>query len=120
MADGSSNPKPLLALSAALVVALLVIAFLVGRETARRELTAAHTVGNQLPSVPHLEREAQPEQTGAPDPWQQRDEEYANTDANWEVVQGIDRRPDGAIVLSNTEDGDSAKSNSEGPRTFPG
>ncbi len=119
MPDNDSNPKLLFALASALGVALLVIAFLVGRESARS--AASDTQGiDPPPAVPLLEPRAQAErrsdETRALDPWQQRDEEYANTDARWEPVEGIDERPDGSIVLSNTRRAVDAKVDAADPR----
>jgi hypothetical protein len=118
MPDDSSNPKLLFALASALGLALLVIAFLVGRESGRS--AGAPQLVAPFPNIPLLAPQAQPEdqsdESRAVDPWQQRDEEYANTDARWEPVDGIDERPDGSIVLSNTRHAVEAKLDPADPR----
>ena len=99
MADGSSHSKLVFGLSAALSLALLAIAFLAGRESAR-PATNAQT---EPPPVPGVEPETRREATSPRDPWQLRDEEYASIDAQRGSNEGIEERPDGTMVLSNTK-----------------
>jgi hypothetical protein len=101
MADGNPNSKLVFALAAALGVALLVIAFLVGRESARIAQDDARPVGNALPPVSRLGVE--------------RNEDYAYADAHWGSIEGVHRRPDGTIVLSNTGNDDEVRSVSVDP-----
>lgn len=123
MADDSPSSKVLFALAAALGVALLVIAFLVGRESAQHAPNDAKVVEHRLPPIPHLGPEAEPdtqnETSGARNPWQERDEEYAHTDANWRPLKGLDERPDGTIVLSNARHDDEAINDSADPHSAP-
>lgn len=120
MADGSSHSKLVFALSAALGLALLAIAFLAGRESARPTTDAQ----SQPPPVPRLEPEAGSEATSSRDPWRLRDEEYASIDAHRGSVAGINERPDGTIVLSNTKREDRTAidpmdDRAPGPQTAP-
>ena len=121
MADGNSDPKLLFALAAALGVSVLVIAFLLGRESVRSAPIDSRAVENRLPPVPHLEPGAEPEARGErsnpPDPWQERNEEYAYADAHWGSGAGIHQKPDGTIVLSNTKNDEESKSDSVDPPT---
>jgi hypothetical protein len=112
MAEGESKSRPLLALAGALGVAILVIAFLLGRESARNAPDDVHVVGNQLLPVAPAEPEMAHETKTARDPWQERDEEYAYADAHFRSIEGVDQRPDGTIVLSNIRDDPEAKSDS--------
>jgi hypothetical protein len=99
MAETGSHPRLTFALAAALGVALLVIAFLVGRESAR----PTADVRSPLPPVPSVEGETRSEASPVRDAWRLRDEEYASIDAQRGSVVMIDERPDGTIVLSNTK-----------------
>jgi hypothetical protein len=110
MVHGAPNSKLLIALSAALVTSLLVIAFLAGRESGRSSGSDAAATEHVLPSVPNLETEAEtPSETSrtkdAADPWRTRNDDYRYADTHWGELDGIDQRPDGTIVLSNTRDG---------------
>ncbi|NOQ82663.1 MAG: hypothetical protein GQ551_01550, partial [Myxococcales bacterium] len=98
MAEGSSNSRLLVALAAALGAAVLVIAFLLGRESARNAPDDVHVVGNQLLPVAPAEPEMAHETKAARDPWQERDEEYAYADASFRSIEGVDQRPDGTTV----------------------
>lgn len=97
MSDGSSHSKLVFALCAALGLALLAIAFLAGRESAR---PATHAQ-SQPPPVLRVESETRGEAASSRDPWQLRDEEYASIDAQRGSDERIDKRPDDTIVLSN-------------------
>lgn len=99
MAEADSNPKLLFALASALVVALMVIAFLIGRESGRNAARDAEAALPPLPPVPELAPEAAKE---AADPWRQRDEEYAYIDLVRGSLEGMEEKPDGTLVLSNT------------------
>lgn len=110
MVHGAPNSKLLIALSAALVASLLVIAFLAGRESGRSSVSDATTTEQVLPSLPNLETEAEtPSETAktndAVDPSRTRNDDYRYADTHWGELDGIDQRPDGTIVLSNTRDG---------------
>ncbi|MBW2190829.1 MAG: hypothetical protein JRG93_14805 [Deltaproteobacteria bacterium] len=111
MADRNSSSKLLFALAAALGVSLLVIAFLVGRESARSSAPDASPLGHILPPVPQVEteREAPSQASDARDPWQERDEDYRYADTHWDELRGIDQRPDASMALSNTRTDDTAK-----------
>ncbi|MFA9472762.1 MAG: hypothetical protein ACERNK_19510 [Deltaproteobacteria bacterium] len=109
MADGNSSSKLLFALATALGVSLLVIAFLVGRESARSSATDADIPGHILPPVPQLEREPPSETSNARDPWQERDQDYRYADTHRDELHGIDQEPDASIALSNTRNDDTAK-----------
>jgi len=115
MADGNPNSKLVFALAAALGVALLVIAFLVGRESARIAQDDARPVGNALPPVSRLGVEVPSEPGAAPDPGGERNEDYAYADVHWGSIEGVHRRPDGTIVLSNTRNDDEVRSVSVDP-----
>ena len=96
-------------------MAILVIAFLLGRESARSAPDDVQAAGNQLLPVPPAEPEMAHENKAARDPWQERDEEYG--DANFRSIEGVDQRPDGqrpdrTIVLSNIRNDPEAKSDS--------
>ena len=117
MAERSSNSRLLFALATALGAALLVIAFLVGRESMRSAPNDASAAEHRLPPVPHLDPEAQREASAARDPWQERDKEYAYADAHWGSGAGIHQKADGTIVLSNTKNDEESKSDSVDPPT---
>lgn len=107
MAEGSSNAKLVLALGAALGAALLVIAFLLGRESARISPSETQAVGSWVPAVPIVEEEGKPGH--ARDPWKVRDEEYAYADAHREELGWIEQKPDGTVALSNARSDSEAK-----------
>jgi len=112
MVEGESKSRPLVALAGALGVAILVIAFLLGRESARNAPDDVQAGGNQLLPVAPAEPEMAHKTKAARDPWQERDEEYAYGDANFRSIEGVDQRPDGTIVLSNIRNDPEAKSDS--------
>lgn len=107
MTRSASTSKLLIALSAALVVSLLIIAFLAGRESGRSSVSDAAGVEHVLPPIPNLETEAEAptETSNAVDPWRERNEDYRYGDTDWGELDGIEQRPDGTIVLSNTRAG---------------
>jgi hypothetical protein len=107
MAEGSSNAKLVLALGAALGAALLVIAFLLGRESARISRSETQAVGSWVPAVPIVEEEGKPGH--ARDPWKVRDEEYAYADAHREELGWIEQKLDGTVALSNARSDSEAK-----------
>jgi hypothetical protein len=119
MVNGNPSSKALIFLASGLGVALLVIAFLVGRESARSIPADAEAVADPLPPTPKLEPEAEPdrrdETTGTRDFWRDRDEEYAYADDHWGDAGGIDQTPEGRIVLSNTRTEDEGKRDSADP-----
>lgn len=124
MVHGAPNSKLLIALSAALVASLLVIAFLAGRESGRSSLSDAAATERVLPSVPNLETEAEtPSETAktddAVDPWRTRNDDYRYADTHWGKLDGIDQRPDGTIVLSNTRDGNGSTRDTPKPGPEP-
>lgn len=78
MTASDSDRKLIIALAAALAAALLVIAFLLGRESAGVEPGSQELVAKEPPPAPVV-------------------------DPDRRTVQGIERKPDGTILLSNTK-----------------
>jgi hypothetical protein len=115
MTEGRSNTKLPFALATALGVALLVIAFLVGRESVRNATGEAPGAESQLPPVPRVESRAQGETSAERDPWKVRDEDYAYADEHRGSAGEIDRRPDGTVVLSNTRNDEAAENDPGAP-----
>jgi hypothetical protein len=103
MAVRDSRNAMLFGLGGALVLALLTIAFLLGRESARTSAGAEPTADAELPSPPILE----PVEEDAPGPdWRalDRDEPDANAanDATREMAERIERQADGRFLLTNS------------------
>jgi hypothetical protein len=130
-ADDVSNRKVTFGLVAALGVALLVIAFLLGRESDRMDSKVEPQAPPEVTVVPEAERSTEsPRHENEGDSWDrwdrdaysQRGSETAEpnqTDTVW-----IERRPDGTIVLSNNSNevdraGDPIDGRAERPQEDP-
>lgn len=117
MATGDTNRKLILALASALAAALLAIAFLVGRESGRASPGSQQAVVEDLPRVPILAPKPPNEDVEAHDPWQRLDEEYGRVEPDRRPFQGIARKPDGTILLSNTRRETKAEDEAAGTRS---
>lgn len=127
MSTPASSRTAVIALSVALGAALVVIAFLLGRESVRAPETAGET---QLPGAPVLttEPEVVDEQQ---DPrrwpaWADLDEwndvdEPAVAVVDTPASERIERRPDGTVLLSNRSNADAApQATSKSPSDYGG
>jgi len=103
--DGS-NRKLVLGLATALMGALLVIAFLLGRETSRSAPATGPAVENAPPPVPDLERETANAERRWPDT---KPSDYGYIDVEEKPSARIERRADGTIAISNTQNDDRAE-----------
>jgi len=105
MAVRDSRNAMLFGLGGALVLALLTIAFLLGRESARTSLDAEPAAEVEIPSPPIVAPAV--EETPAPRPdWRalDRDEPRADTanDTTLEMAERIERQADGRLILTNS------------------
>lgn len=106
MAVDGSNRKLVLGLAGALGGALLVIAFLLGRETSRRTPATGPAVENTPPPVPDFE----PETANARRQWPDtKPTDYGYIDVQERPTARIERRADGTITISNTKNDDVAR-----------
>lgn len=103
MADDSSNRRLIVVLASALAASLLVIAFLLGRLSGQSEHARRRTSPTDaLPVAP--EAESAPRELPALAAEPRNDAPvFAPVEPERTAVLRIDRRPDGRIVLSNTE-----------------
>lgn len=106
MAVDGSNRKLVLGLATALVGALLVIAFLLGRETSRSAPSTGRAVENAPPPVLDLEPETANAQRQWPDT---KPSDYGYIDVEEKPSARIERRADGTIAISNTQNDDRAE-----------
>jgi hypothetical protein len=105
MAVGDSRSAVVFGLGGALVLALLTIAFLLGRESARTSAGAEPPAEVDLPSPPIVAPAKEDAPAPGPD-WRalDRDEPSANAadDTTLEMAERIERQADGRLVLTNS------------------
>lgn len=106
MAADGSNRKLVLGLATALGGALLVIAFLLGRET-NRSAPSRPAVEKAPPPVPDLKPETAQARRQWPDT---KPSDYGYIDVQKQPSARIERRADGTIEISNTRNDNRAQS----------
>lgn len=106
MAANGSNRKLVLGLATALGGALLVIAFLLGRETNRSAPSTRPAVEKAPPPVPDLKPEAAQARRQWPDT---KPSDYGYIDVQKQPSARIERRADGTIAISNTQNDNRAQ-----------
>lgn len=106
MAIDGENRKLVVGLAGALGGALLVIAFLLGRETSRNTPSVQPAVENAPPPVPDLGPETSNAQRQWPDT---KPGEYGYIDVQEKPTARIERRADGTIAISNTKNDHDAR-----------
>lgn len=108
--EGGTQTKSNRILSLALLAALMVVAFLLGRESNRDEPAATTTPAEGVDLAQETASAEQPDQPDSPNDspfsWETDRESEAEPNAGG---GHIERRPDGTVVLSNLRDSEKSK-----------
>jgi|GEM_PF-2328563 len=106
MADQDSTKVTIFALGGALVLTLLAIAFLLGRESARRPSDPEPVVVAETPYPPIVQRADEEDAAEVRPDWRELDRDEGAANATDDTIPGmgerIERQADGTFLLTNS------------------